>query len=89
MEYTDVCSSVKKMINFISGYIIENEKFRIIIILWRAIYKKKIRGLKTLVKDLNGKKGSYDACFIPEGLKEYGYTKDGKAGRRFGGFSIS
>jgi len=33
---------------------------------------------KTLVKGLKGKKGSYDAYLIPEGIEGYSYTKDGK-----------
>ncbi len=33
---------------------------------------------KTLVKGLKGKKGSYDAYLIPEGIEDYSYTKDGK-----------
>ncbi|MEY8393086.1 DNA topoisomerase 3 [Lachnospiraceae bacterium 45-W7] len=40
--------------------------------------KSLLDGKKTLVKGLNGKKGSYDAYLIPEGVKEYSYTKDGK-----------
>lgn len=35
-------------------------------------------GKKTLVKGLKGKKGSYDAYLIPEGIEDYSYTKDGK-----------
>ncbi len=27
---------------------------------------------------LKGKKGSYDAYLIPEGIEDYSYTKDGK-----------
>lgn len=34
-------------------------------------------------KGLNGKKGSYDAYLIPEGVKEYSYTKDGKGVQGF------
>lgn len=40
-------------------------------------------GKKTLVKGLNGKKGSYDAYLIPEGVKEYSHMKDGKEVRGF------
>ena len=40
--------------------------------------KSLLDGKKTFVKGLNGKKGSYDAYLIPEGVKEYSYTKDGK-----------
>jgi len=40
--------------------------------------KNLLDGKKTLLKGLNGKKGSYDAYLIPEGVKEYSYTKDGK-----------
>ena len=40
--------------------------------------KSLLDGKKTLVKGLNGKKGSYDAYLIPEGVTEYSYTKDGK-----------
>ena len=29
-------------------------------------------------KGLKGKKGSYDAYLIPEGIEDYSYTKDGK-----------
>lgn len=35
-------------------------------------------GEKTIVKGLNGKKGSYDAYLIPDGLDGNSYTKDGK-----------
>ena len=37
-----------------------------------------LEGKKTLVKGLRGKKGSYDAYLIPEGIEDYSYTKDGK-----------
>lgn len=37
-----------------------------------------LEGKKTLVKGLKGKKGSYDAYLIPEGIEDYSYTKDGK-----------
>ena len=37
-----------------------------------------LEGKKTLVKGLKGKKGSYDAYLIPEGIEGYSYTKDGK-----------
>ncbi len=45
--------------------------------------KSLLDGKKTLVKGLNGKKGSYDAYLIPEGVKEYSYTKDGKEVKGF------
>lgn len=45
--------------------------------------KSLLDGKKTLVKGLNGKKGSYDAYLIPEGVKEYSYMKDGKEVRGF------
>jgi len=40
--------------------------------------KSLLEGKKTLVKGLNGKKGSYDAYLIPEGVEDYSYIKDGK-----------
>jgi DNA topoisomerase-3 len=40
--------------------------------------KSLLDGKKTLVKDLKGKKGSYDAYLIPEGVEDFSYTKDGK-----------
>ena len=40
--------------------------------------KSLLEGKKTLVKGLKGKKGSYDAYLIPEGVENYSYTKDGK-----------
>lgn len=40
--------------------------------------KNLLEGKKTLVKGLNGKKGSYDAYLIPEGIEDYSYMKDGK-----------
>ena len=40
--------------------------------------KSMLEGKKTLVKGLKGKKGSYDAYLIPEGVEDYSYTKDGK-----------
>ena len=40
--------------------------------------KSLLEGKKTLVKGLKGKKGSYDAYLIPEGVEEYSYAKDGK-----------
>lgn len=40
--------------------------------------KSLLEGKKTLVKGLKGKKGSYDAYLIPEGVKDYSYIKDGK-----------
>lgn len=33
---------------------------------------------KTFVKGLKGKKGSYDAYLIQEGIEDYNYTKDGR-----------
>jgi DNA topoisomerase-3 len=38
--------------------------------------KTMLSGKKTLVKGLKGKKGSFDAYLIPEGIEEYNYTKD-------------
>ena len=40
--------------------------------------KSMLEGKKTLVKGLKGKKGSYDAYLIPEGIEDYSYMKDGK-----------
>jgi len=40
--------------------------------------KSLLEGKKTFVKGLKGKKGSYDAYLIPEGVEDYSYTKDGK-----------
>ncbi len=40
--------------------------------------KNLLEGKKILVKGLKGKKGSYDAYLIPEGIEDYSYTKDGK-----------
>ncbi len=40
--------------------------------------KSLLEGKKTLIKGLKGKKGSYDAYLIPEGIEDYSYTKDGK-----------
>ena len=40
--------------------------------------KSMLDGKKTLVKGLKGKKGSYDAYLIPEGIEDYSYNKDGK-----------
>ena len=40
--------------------------------------KSLLQGKKILVKDLKGKKGSYDAYLIPESVQEFSYTKDGK-----------
>ncbi len=40
--------------------------------------KSMLEGKKTLVKGLKGKKGSYDAYLIPEGIEDYSYIKDGK-----------
>ena len=37
-----------------------------------------LEGKKTLVRGLKGKKGSYDAYLIPEGIEDYSYIKDGK-----------
>ncbi len=41
-------------------------------------FKSLLEGKKTLVKDLKGKKGSYDTYLIPEGIEDYSYTRDGK-----------
>ena len=40
--------------------------------------KSLLQGKKILVKDLKGKKGSYDAYLIPQNIEEFSYTKDGK-----------
>ena len=40
--------------------------------------KSMLAGKKIFVKGLRGKKGSYDAYLIPEGIEDYSYTKDGK-----------
>ena len=40
--------------------------------------KSMLEGKKTFVKGLKGKKGTYDAYLIPEGIEDYSYTKDGK-----------
>lgn len=40
--------------------------------------KSLLEGKKTLVRGLKGKKGSYDAYLIPEGIEDYSYIKDGK-----------
>lgn len=40
--------------------------------------KSMLDGKKTFVKGLKGKKGTYDAYLIPEGIEDYPYTKDGK-----------
>ena len=40
--------------------------------------KSLLEGKKTLVKGLKGKKGSFDAYLIPEGIEDFSYTKDGK-----------
>lgn len=40
--------------------------------------KSMLEGKKTFVKGLKGKKGSYDAYLIPEGIEDYSYSKDGK-----------
>lgn len=40
--------------------------------------KSMLEGKKTFVKGLNGKKGSYDAYLIQEGIEDYNYTKDGR-----------
>ena len=40
--------------------------------------KSLLEGEKTLVKGLKGKRGSYDAYLIPEGIEDYSYTKNGK-----------
>ena len=43
-----------------------------------AQMKSLLEGKKTLVRGLKGKKGSYDAYLIPEGIEDYSYIKDGK-----------
>ena len=40
--------------------------------------KSMLEGKKTFVKGLKGKKGSYDAYLIQEGIEDYNYTKDGR-----------
>ncbi len=45
--------------------------------------KSLLEGKKTLVKSLKGKKGSYDAYLIPEGVEDCSYTKDGKVIKGF------
>ena len=40
--------------------------------------KSMLDGKKTFVKGLKGRKGTYDAYLIPEGIEDYSYTKDGK-----------
>lgn len=40
--------------------------------------KSMLEGKKTFVKGLKGKKGSYVAYLIPEGIEDYSYTKDGR-----------
>lgn len=45
--------------------------------------KSMLAGKKTLVKGLKGKKGSYYAYLIPEGVEEYSYVKDGKVIKGF------
>ena len=45
--------------------------------------KSLLDGKKTLIKGLKGKKGSYDAYLIPEGVEDYSYTKDGKGAKGF------
>ena len=40
--------------------------------------KSLLDGKKILVKGLKGKKGSYDAYLIPEGVEDFSFTKDGK-----------
>lgn len=45
--------------------------------------KSMLEGKKTLVKGLKGKKGSYDAYLIPEGVEGYSYTKGGKETKGF------
>ena len=37
--------------------------------------KSMLEGKKTFVKGLKGKKGSYDAYLIQEGIEDYNYTK--------------
>ena len=43
-----------------------------------AQVKKLLAGKKILVKGLKGKKGNYDAYLMPESIKDFSYTKDGK-----------
>ena len=40
--------------------------------------KSLLEGKKTLLILSQGKKGSYDAYLIPEGIEDYSYIKDGK-----------
>ena len=40
--------------------------------------KSLLDGKKTLVKGLKGKRGSYDAYLIPDGVEDYSYIKNGK-----------
>lgn len=40
--------------------------------------KSMLMGQRTFVKDLKGKKGSYDAYLTPVGVEPYSYTKEGK-----------
>ena len=40
--------------------------------------KSMLEGEEPFVKGLKGKKGIYDACFIPEGIEDYSYTRDGR-----------
>ena len=35
------------------------------------------------MRGLKGKKGSYDAYLIPEGIEDYSYIKDGKEIKRY------
>ncbi len=48
------------------------------VVLTNSQVKSMLDGRKTFVKGLRGKKGSYDAYLIPEGIEDYSYTKDGK-----------
>ena len=43
-----------------------------------AQIKSLLEAKKILVKGLKGKKGSYDAYLIPEGIEDFSYMKDGK-----------
>ena len=40
--------------------------------------KSLLEGKKTLVKGIKGKRGSYDAYLVPEGIEDFSYTKDGR-----------
>ena len=45
--------------------------------------KSLLEGKKTLVRGLKGKKGSYDAYLIPEGIEDYSYNQRRKGNQRF------